>query len=110
MLKIIFIVLSMTLFGALGSLFLKKAADSMKSVMSLLLNFNFYIGVVLFCLGALINIVGLRYVPYSILFPIKSLAYVWTIIIAKIFLKEKLTKYKLLGMSILILGVLILSF
>ncbi len=109
MLKIILIILSMTLFGAVGSLFLKRAADSMTSVFSLAVNPNFYIGVVLFCLGAVINIIGLRYVPYSILFPIKSLSYVWTIIIAKIFLKEKLTKYKIAGVAFLLLGVAILS-
>ena len=108
MIKIVLIILGMTLFGALGSLYLKKAADSMSNVLSLLKNKNFYLGVVLFCLGAVINIYGLRFVEYSILFPIKSLAYIWTIIIAKIFLNEKLTKYKIAGIGLILLGVAVL--
>ncbi|MDO5707979.1 MAG: EamA family transporter [Andreesenia angusta] len=109
MIKIILIIIAMTLFGALGSFYLKKSADSMTNIFSLLKDKNFYIGIILFCLGAVFNIYGLRFVDYSILFPIKSLAYIWTIIIARIFLNEKLTRYKLAGISLILIGVIVLS-
>lgn len=109
MLKIILIVLSMTIFSALGGLYLKRAADSMKSVFSLAVNSNFYIGVIFFCLGAVINIYGLRFISYSIMLPVKSLSYVWTILIAHFFLKETVTKYKILGIISILVGVLFIS-
>lgn len=96
----------MTLFSAIGGYYLKKTANNMKGIFSLITNKTFYIGVILFCLGAVINIYSLRFIPYNIIMPLKSVTYIWTIIIAKAFLNETLNKYKIIGVITIILGVI----
>lgn len=95
----------MTFFSSIGGYYLKKAADSMSSLFSLAKNKSFYVGVVLFCISAGVNIYGLRLIPYNIIMPLKSITYIWTIIIAKSFLNEAINKYKIAGIITIIIGV-----
>ena len=98
----------MTFFSSVGGYYLKKAADSMKGLLSLVANKYFYVGVVLFCIGAGINIYGLRFIPYNIIMPLKSITYIWTILIARSFLNEKINKYKVAGIVTIIIGVILI--
>ena len=78
----------------------------MKGLFSLATNKYFYVGVILFCIGSGINIYGLRFIPYNIIMPLKSVTYIWTIIIARTFLNETVNKYKITGIVTIILGVI----
>lgn len=93
-----------TLLGSLGAFFFKRASEKIKDLKSLILNINLYVGGVFYVLGALINIVILKFLPYSIVPPLMSFTYVWTIIISKIFLKEKIKKTQIFGVILLVLG------
>lgn len=57
----------------------------------------------------LINIVALRYVPLSMSPILESSAYVFVSILGYIFLKEKISKQKALGMCLIFLGIMIFS-
>jgi drug/metabolite transporter (DMT)-like permease len=48
-----------------------------------------YIGGFLYVLAALFNIWILKRMPYSVVVPLGSICYIWTMLIAGIFLKEK---------------------
>ena len=90
--KIIYLIL-MTLMGSFGSLFLKKSTQIEKNIFC---NKYFYIGGGLYLL---------KKFDYSTLLPLTSLTYLWSIILAKIFLKEFLSAKKIIGLSFLMLGV-----
>jgi drug/metabolite transporter (DMT)-like permease len=107
MLKFI-ILLLMTMLGALGSYFFKKAtSQGIKFQRNLLINIMaggiFYIG------GALLNIILLKYIAYTIVYPLTSITYIWTLIFSYFLLSEKITKRKILGLCFIIFGAVIIS-
>lgn len=93
----------MTILGAIAAFFLKKASD-FKSITELIKNYNLYVGAGLYLLSAIINIVVLKYLNYSVVLPLTSITYVWTMVISYLFLKEKVGVKKLLGVSFIIIG------
>lgn len=93
----------MTLLGAIAAFFLKKASG-FNSIIELIKNFNLYIGAGLYLLSAVINIILLRFLDYSVVLPLTSITYVWTMVISYFFLKEKVGIKKLLGVSFIIIG------
>ncbi|WP_240335220.1 EamA family transporter [Paraliobacillus sediminis] len=101
------LILLFTLFGAVGGLFFKKAGQNG-------LNWNkglfiyLCLGGCFYGIGALLNIYVLQHVAYTILFPLTSITYVWTFLLAAIFLKEKITLQKVGGISLIIIGSLLL--
>ena len=98
----------MTFMGSIASLFLKKASVS-KGIKSLLLNLNLYIGGLLYFLSAVLNIWILRFLDYSVVLPLTSLTYIWTMIISYLILKEKITIKKILGVAFIMVGAVIVS-
>lgn len=106
MLNYVFILI-MTVMGSVASLFLKKAS-SFKSLKELLLNLNLYIGGFLYLGAAILNIIVLREMDYSIVLPLTSLTYVWTMFISYLFLKEYISKKKMIGVSLIVLGAIMI--
>jgi len=93
----------MTVIGAIAAFFLKKASG-FKSIPDLLKNYNLYIGAGLYLLSAVINIFVLRYLNYSVVLPLTSITYVWTMVISYFFLKERVGGKKLIGVSLILIG------
>lgn len=108
MIKYIFVLL-MTLAGSLGAYFFKKSTDGLSGVLSLLRVPSFYLGGFLYCLGALMNVVLLRYMDYTILYPMGAVGYIWTLVISNRFLGERITKKKVLGVALICVGVVLLT-
>ena len=109
MIKYLPLVLAMTVTAAFASLFLKKASGKLNSLVTLLLNRDIYIGGVLYCLAALINIIVLKFLDYSIVMPLGALTYVWTMIISALILKEKVSKQNIVGVFLIILGAAVIA-
>lgn len=93
----------MTLMGSVAALFLKKASG-FKSIKDLLTNVNLYIGAGLYLASAVINVFILKFVDYSIVLPLTSITYVWTMIISYLVLKEKIGVKKIIGITFVIIG------
>ena len=100
--------LLMTLLGSVASLFLKKASGS-SDFMAMVKNPNLYLGGFLYLASAIINIYVLRYLDYSVVFPLTSLTYVWTMFISKFELHEKITNKKMIGIGLILLGSIFVS-
>ena len=98
----------LTFMGAVASLFFKKASGS-DGIVKLLLNINLYIGGLLYLLSAVLNIIVLRYLDYSIVLPLTSMTYIWTMIISYLVLKEKITVKKMAGVAFILVGAVILA-
>ncbi len=98
----------MTFMGSIASLFLKRASGS-NGLKSLLFNQNLYIGGMLYLFSAVLNIWILRYLDYSVVLPLTSLTYVWTMFVSYLVLKEKITRRKIAGVLLVLVGAVIVS-
>ena len=101
------LILVMTFGGALASIYLKKAS-SFKSIKELLMNKNLYIGGLIYVICAIINIIVLKTLDYSLVLPLTSITYIWTMILAYTLLKEKISRKRIIGLLVIIMGVIIL--
>lgn len=98
----------MTLMGAFAALFLKKASN-FKDIKALIFDINIYIGGILYFLSALINIYILHFLDYSIVLPFTSITYIWTMIISYYIFKEKISRKKIIGISLVLVGVMLIA-
>lgn len=97
------LIIVMTWCGALGGTFFKKSSNKNEKI-----NSSLILGLTFYGLGAVLNIILLKYIPLTILFPCNSITYIWTTIIAKYVFKESITKYNLLGIVLIMLGLYVL--
>jgi len=103
-----------TVLGAFASYHFKGASSmitgiNMEAVSALAHDKRFIIGVVLYLIAAANNIFVLRYMDYSIILPMASLTYIWTMIIANRLLGEIITKRKIFGVVAIIAGAILLA-
>lgn len=100
-----------TFSGSAGALALKKGMNDLSqlSFKSVVTNAWIYLGTFLYILSAITNIVLLKFLDYSIAFPMTSLTYVWTVIISYFIFKEKLSMRKIAAVILIIIGVFIIS-
>lgn len=101
----IIMLLLMGLSASAASFFLKKSTNEGLSTKKLILNPCFYWGGGLYVFSTLLSLYLLKQLPYSIVIPLGSLTYVWTLIIAHYFLEEAVTKQKILGILFILVGV-----
>ena len=99
-------VILMTLMGSFGSFFLKKAASG--EITDIIKSSNFYLGGVLYFISLVLNVYLLTKLEYSLMVPLCSLSYVWTMVLSCAYLKEKITYRKIWGTIIMITGILLL--
>lgn len=109
MYKYLLLCLVMTVFGAFGGFFFKKAADSGTSILKILLSPYLYVGGVIYVISAVLNIIALKGLNYTVVLPITAITYVWTLVISYFILKEKLSGKKITGVLLIIVGALILG-
>ncbi|MDG5471550.1 multidrug transporter [Jeotgalibacillus sp. ET6] len=94
----------MTLAGSFGSYFFKLASGlDMKSQSKAFLG-RLIIGGILYFSGAVLNIVLLMYLPYTIVFPLTSITYIWTFLLSLWLLNEKATFRKIAGLTLILAG------
>lgn len=98
----------MTVLGSFASLFFKNASGS-KSITKTLCNKFLYLGIALYVLAAILNVMILKYLDYSVVLPLTSVTYVWTMLISFFILKEKLSFKKILGVLFILSGAIIVA-
>ena len=102
-------IISMGFLASCASFILKKSTSDGLSIKSLILNPYFYLGGGLYVLSALLNLYLLKQLPYSIVVPLGSLTYIWTLGISYRFLGERVTRQKLLGIVLILIGVSLMA-
>ena len=105
--KFVLLILMMTVFGSVASLFLKRAAVS-ANIIAMLKNYNLYFGGFLYLAAALLNVYVLRFMEYSVVLPLTSITYIWTMIFSYFVLKEKITSHKIVGVCLIVIGAVVL--
>ncbi len=102
------LIILMTILGAIASLFLKRASG-FENIKQLLFNINFYLGGGVYFICALLNIYVLKYLDFSIVLPLTSITYIWTIMLSYFILKEKIGVRKISGIIGIIIGALLIA-
>jgi uncharacterized membrane protein len=98
-----------TIFGALGSFFFKISANKSYNTIQLISNYNLYIGVAFYITSAIINILVLLALPYTIVLPCSSITYIWSLYLSKTYLRENVGLLKLIGVAFISLGTIIIA-
>ena len=88
----------------------KSAGRSYTSKIKEYLNPMVIVAYILFFLSMLITMFAYKYVPLSMGPVLETTGYVYIAVLSYIFLKEKLSRKKLIGMITIILGILLFSF
>jgi uncharacterized membrane protein len=101
--------LGMGILASFGSFSLKRATENGISPRAFLSNPWFYLGGILYTSSALLNLYLLRILPYSVVVPLGSLTYIWTLLISRKFLGEQIGMQKVIGILLILLGVTLLS-
>lgn len=93
----------MTVIGSIASYYLKMAS-AFHTSKELILNKNLYIGGGLYFLSALINIYILKFLDYSVVLPLTSITYIWTMGISHYKLNENVSNKKIAGVCVIVVG------
>jgi len=96
--------------GSFGAVFLKIGSARLRHGLTQLLNPGLAAGALMYLLSTCFFIVGLKHGELSVLFPLVSLGYVWTMLWSKLFFKEPFTRNKFLGLSLILIGVTFIGY
>jgi drug/metabolite transporter (DMT)-like permease len=96
--------------GSFGAVFLKSGATRLRrSFSSLVHNWQLAAGIFFFLLSSVFFVLGLREGELSVLYPMVSLGYVWTLLWSKLFFGERMTRTKITGLALILFGVLLVG-
>ncbi len=96
--------------GSFGAVFLKLGAAKLhRRIEALILNWRLALGVVLYLLSSFFFVWGVRKGELSVLYPIVSLGYMWTLFWSRLFFGEPLTRNKFLGIGMVLAGIFLLK-
>lgn len=94
-----------SIIGSFGAVFLKSGATKLKDGFWRILNLQLAAGVALFLLSSVFFILGIRHGELSVLYPMVSLGYIWTLLWSRLFFREAFTPQKFVGLGLILLGV-----
>jgi drug/metabolite transporter (DMT)-like permease len=105
------LVLLASFFGSFGAVFLKSGSQKIRQGLRyLVLNVKLAAGVTLFLGSSVFYVLGLKGGEVSVLYPMVSLANVWTLAWSRLFFKEPITRAKTLGVLLILVGVFFIGF
>jgi drug/metabolite transporter (DMT)-like permease len=90
--------------GSFGAVFLKLGAVRLNGLLSLL-NWRLIAGVALYLASSVFYGMGIKHGQLSVLFPMVSVGYVWTLIWSRLFFGERFTREKCVGLGLVLAGV-----
>ena len=94
--------------SACSQILLKKSASiQYKSILKEYFNWRVLIGYGIFFISTILTILAFKGLDYKNGPIIESLGYIFIMILSRLFLKEKITKTKILGNSLILLGIII---
>lgn len=103
-----FILIISVIVASISQIILKIAAEEEhESLIKEYLNFKVMVGYFLMFVSTILTIIALKNINYKNEPIIESLGYIFVMILGKIFLKEKITKNKLIGNALILLGIFV---
>ncbi len=104
------LVLGGSVIGSFGAVFLKSGALALRRHWaSVVFNWRLAVGVAAYLLSSVLYVKGVANGELSILFPMVSLGYICTLLWSRLFFDEALTRTKLFGVGLILVGIVFLS-
>jgi len=95
--------------GSFGAVFLKLGAANLTGSLWSFLNWRLALGVALFLGSSAFYALGIKGGQLSVLYPMVSLGYIWTLVWSRIFFQESMTKQKFAGLGLILVGVFLVG-
>jgi drug/metabolite transporter (DMT)-like permease len=95
--------------GSFGSVFLKLGALRLSRDVWSFFNSRLVLGVGLYLASSVIYAMGIRGGQVSVLYPLVSLGYIFTLVWSKLFFNEPITRYKVTGLCLILVGVFLVG-
>src|SRR5450755_5136834 len=96
--------------GSFSALGFKAGSHRLEgNLRSLLTNWPLAAGIAGYLLSSVFFIIGLKSGELSILFPMVSSGYIWTMIWSRVFFKEPFTRGKFVGLALILAGCVLLG-
>ena len=106
----IILVVIASVIGSFGAVFLKLGAMNLQfTVIGMARNWRLAVGIALYLLSSAFFMAGIRNGELTILYPMVSVGYIWTLIWSRIVFKEPVTNYKVMGLAMIIVGIAVLN-
>jgi len=105
----ILLVLFGSVVGSFGAVFLKLGAVRLTGRIMSFLNWRLALGVALYLASSIFYSLGIRHGQLSVLFPMVAAGYVWTLLWSRLFFHEQFNRSKILGLSLVLAGVLLVG-
>jgi multidrug transporter EmrE-like cation transporter len=106
----IILVLVGSFIGSFGAVFLKAGSHSLqRNFRSFVMNWRLLAGIAFFLFSSVFFVLGVKKGELTILYPLVSLGYVWTMFWSRIFFKEPLTTAKMVGLGTILFGIVLLN-
>ena len=100
-----------TLFTSTAQLLYKSGADKLEfNLMSLISNWNIFLGLLLYGIGAVLLIIALRGGEVTILYPIIASSYIWVALGSGYFFREIINSMRWVGIIFIMMGIILVNF
>jgi drug/metabolite transporter (DMT)-like permease len=99
------LVFAASVVGSFGAVFLKLGAARLDGSILSFVNSRLALGVALFLGSSVFYALGIRGGQLSVLYPMVSLGYIWTLLWSRLFFNEPFTREKFVGLGLILLGV-----
>jgi drug/metabolite transporter (DMT)-like permease len=97
--------------GSLGAVGLKAGAGRLKlDFKSLATNWRLLGGVVAYVISSVLFVKGMSQGQLSVLYPLVAMGQIWTLLWARLFFKEHITRYKLIAVALILVGVALIGY
>ncbi len=104
------LVLLASVIGSLGAVGLKSGAGRLhRQWRTLVFNYPLFGGIALYLLSFVFYFLGVREGELTILYPMVSLGYVWTLLWSRLFFGEPFTRNKFMGLGLILAGIVLLN-
>lgn len=105
----VLLVLLASVIGSFGAVFLKLGAAPLKNGMRHIFNLKLLTGVTLYVGSSIPFVMGVRHGELSVLYPMVSAGYVFTMFWSRIFFKEPITWPKLGALALIVAGIVCIN-
>ncbi len=103
------LVLMASFIGSFGAVFLKLGAERLRYGLRHIVSWQAFTGVVLFLISSGFFYKGIKIGELSVLYPMLSLGYVWTLLWSRLFFREPVTAPKFLALGLILSGIVLIN-
>jgi uncharacterized membrane protein len=112
---LIIVMLLSTFISALASLLIKLGSESLKirfkfqTISNLLRNWRLIVGLLIYVVSTALFVLALKLGELSVVYPLTAFAYVFAVLLSYFVLKEHISKFKIIGTAIIMLGIILVT-